>query len=74
MHLSVHVLDVPAFVLVTTPSEVVVVVPTHLDSPSLEAVCTLLLSAKDRAALERMLCEHGHTPSPRRFPPEQDAM
>jgi hypothetical protein len=56
MHLSVHVLDVPGLVLVTTPDELVVVVPTDLEAESLAALGSLLLSDAERAAVERALC------------------
>lgn len=54
MDLSVHVLDVPGFVLAHTPHEVVVVIPAHLDPRALQAMTSLLLSAGERTALARV--------------------
>jgi hypothetical protein len=62
MNLSVHVLDVPAFVLVHTPHQVIVVVPAGLDACSLQALESLLLSEEERAALEQSLREHPGVP------------
>lgn len=70
MNLSVHVLDVPAFVLVHTPHEVIVMIPAGLDACSLQALKSLLLSEEERAGLERSLRDHPGAPP--RVPPNED--
>jgi len=54
MPLSIHVLDVPAFVLVETPEGHIVVIPTSAGPQGVRVFATVLLSARERAEVERV--------------------
>lgn len=53
MPLSIHVLDVPAFVFVETPAGNIVVIPTSAGTQGVRVFTSVFLAARERAEVER---------------------